>query len=419
MRLPAAALRWGAGDQALSSVTNFAILVVVARSAGPVDLGVFAIFTAGYSTVTYVNESLVSEPFIVRHTAIAREAWRARVREATAASVALGALCSLALLISAFIAGGTLGGLLLLGAVCAPALLVQDTIRFAFFAAGRQRTAFCNDLLWGVLQLAGYLIVHATHTHSLVAVVATWAGAGAVAGCAGLWQARALPQMSRTVAWLRAHHDLWRFILLERLSGQGAMYLSLVGIGAFAGLSAVAAVRAAQSLFGPLYITLNAVRIVMLPSLVATSGDRRRRRVHMTVLFTVLIAAACGAVITFLPGPVGRALFGATWPLVAPLLLFVSLSRITGSAAEAWRLGLLSGASVRRSLAARVALATALIIGTAAGAALAGARGAVVAEAIVFPLGAALFFRQFLVSTRSTSAGARMRALLVDAEMLG
>ena len=418
MRLPAA-LRWGAADQVVSSITNFAILVLVARSAAPVALGMFAIFTAGYSTVTYVNESLVSEPFVVRHTSLAREAWRARVREATAASVALGLVCSVLLAVSAFAVGGALGGLLLLGAVCAPGLLVQDTIRFAFFGAGRQRSAFCNDLLWGVLQLAGYLIVHATLPHSLVAVVATWAGAGAVAGGVGLWQARAVPQLSKTWSWLRAHHDLWRFILLERLSGQGAMYLSLVGIGAFAGLSAVAAVRAAQALFGPLYITLNAVRIVMLPSLVATPRESRRPRVQMTVLFTVFVAVACGAVITLLPARIGTALFGTTWPLVAPLLIFVSLSRITGSAAEAWRLGLLSGASVGRSLAARVALATALIVGTAAGAAVGGARGAVIAEAIIFPLGAALFLRQFLVSTRSSAAGARMRGLLVDAEVLG
>lgn len=418
MRLPAG-LRWGACDQAVSSVTNFAILVLVARSASPVALGMFAIFAAGYSTVTYINESLVSEPFVVQHTSLAREVWRARVCEATGASVALGLLCSVLLAISAFRVGGALGGLLLLGAVCAPGLLVQDTIRFAFFAAGRQRSAFCNDLLWGALQLAGYLIVHATRTQSLVAVVATWTGAGAVAGGVGLWQASAVPQLSKTRVWLRAHHDLWRFILLERLTGQGAMYLSLVGIGAFAGLSAVAAVRAAQALFGPLYITLNAVRIVMLPSLVATPADSRRRRVQRTVLFTVLIAAACGAVITLLPAQIGTALLGATWPLASPLLIFVSLSRITGGAAEAWRLGLLSGASVRRSLAARVALATALIVGTAAGAAVAGARGAVIAEAIIFPLGAALFLRQFLVSTRGNAAGARMRGLLVDAEVLG
>ena len=418
MRIPARA-RWGAGDQVLSSVTNFAILVLVARSVGPAELGVFAIFTAGYATVTFINESLVSEPFVVRHTAVAVATWRTRLSEASACAIVLGAICSLGLFGAALALGGTLGSLLALGALCAPGLLLQDTIRFAFFAAGRQRSAFLNDLTWGVLQLIGFVAVETTGTRSLLAVVATWAGAGAVAGAFGLVQAHVMPQMRGAVAWLRQHHDLWRYILLERLSGQGAMYLSLVGIGAIAGLAAVAAVRAAQSLFGPLYITINAARIVMLPSLVSAAPERRRRLVHATAIGFILMAAVCGVAITFLPGRVGVALFGATWPLVTPLLVFVAAGRVLGSSAEAWRLGLLSAASVRRSLRARLVVTAAVIGGTAAGAALAGARGAVIGEAIALALGTAVFAYQFFLSRKRGAPSARpLPVLTAEPELL-
>ena len=419
MRIPARA-RWGAGDQVLSSVTNFAILVLVARSVGPIELGVFAIFTAGYSTVTYVNESLISEPFVVRHTAIAPGAWRARLADASACAILLGAVCAAGLAVAALLAGGTLGALLALGAVCAPGLLLQDAIRFAFFAAGRQRSAFLNDLTWGVLQLTGFVAVALTHTRSLVLVAATWAGAGAIAGVLGLVQARVLPRMPGAVSWLREHDDLWRYILLERLSGQGAMYLSLVGIGAIAGLAAVAAVRAAQALFGPLYITINAARIVMLPSLVSASLERRRRLVQATAMGFILIAAICAVIITFLPGRIGVALFGNTWPLVTPLLVFVAIGRVLGSSAEAWRLGLLSASSVRRSLGARLIVTAAVIGGTASGSALAGARGAVIGEAAALALGTAVFAYQFFRSRRGAASTARLRTLLTsEPELLG
>lgn len=396
----------------LSSVTNFAILVLVARSVGPVELGVFAIFTAGYSTVTFINESLISEPFVVRHTAVAPAAWRARLSDASACAIVLGAVCALGLAGAAVAVGGTFGSLLALGALCAPGLLLQDTIRFAFFAAGRQRSAFLNDLIWGVLQLIGFAAVEVTGARSLVAVVATWACAGAVAGVFGLVQARVVPHLPGAVAWLRQHHDLWRYILLERLSGQGAMYLSLVGIGAIAGLAAVAAVRAAQALFGPLYITINAARIVMLPSLVSADPARRSRLVHATAIGFLLTAVVCGAIITLLPGRVGVALFGATWPLITPLLVFVAAGRVLGSSAEAWRLGLLSAASVRRSLGARLVVTAAVIGGTATGAALAGARGAVIGEALALAVGTAVFSYQFFLSRKVGAPSARPRPVL-------
>ena len=35
-----------------------------------------------------------------------------------------------------------------------PGLMLQDSYRFAFFAAGKGGLAFVNDTVWGVLQVA-------------------------------------------------------------------------------------------------------------------------------------------------------------------------------------------------------------------------------------------------------------------------
>ena len=399
---------WGVADQVASSVSNFAVLVIIARAVGPVELGVFAIFTAGYVTATYINESLVSEPFVVRHTGPCDAVWKAHVAAAAGCSLVFGSAGSVVLGVAALLSHGSAQSLLVIAAVCAPGLLLQDTLRFAFFAAGRQRTAFLNDLAWVVLQFGGFLALQPLgQARGVAPLTAAWAVAGALCGALGLWQARVIPRPRLARRWLRDHHDLWRFILLERLSGQGAMYLSLIGIGAVAGLSAVAAVRAAQALFGPLYIVGNATRIVLLPWLVTGTPQRRRHQVHLFAFGLSCAAGLWGVAATLLPAHIGVGLFGATWPLVAPLLGILALDRMAGSLAEAWRVGLLSAASVKRSLAARAVVAVSLVIGTTIGAALHGALGAVIAGAVVMPIGAALFGRQFMIATRTPAPAAR------------
>ena len=405
---------WGVGDQLISSVTNFGILVLVARNVSPDQLGVFAIFLAAYSTVGFVNESLVSEPFVVRVTGSAPDRCRAELAAATGCSLGLGVALSSLLGLGALLTGGSLRVLLIVGAVCAPGLLVQDTLRFAFFSGKKPRSAFLNDLAWGVLQLGGFAAVQLSGEQSLGALVLTWAGAGALAGAGGLVQARIVPLPQRTLMWLRDHHDLWLFILPERLSGQGAMYLSLICIGGFAGLAAAAAVRAAQTLFGPLNIVINAARILLLPSLVVASAKKRRSRVHRLALGLAALAALWGGVLMLIPATLGRGLLGETWPLVPMLIGLMTIDRVGAAAAEACRLGLVAASNVRRSFAARVMVAIAAVAGASIGSALGGAHGAVLAGAVVMPLGAALFYRQSLAAT-----GDLRRALpVVTAELV-
>lgn len=411
---------WGVGDQVISSVTNFGILVLVARTVSPDQLGVFAIFIAAYSTVAFVNESLVSEPFVVRFSSTTRVSQATGLAAATGCSVVLGLALSFLLGLGALVTDGSLRALLVVGAACAPGLLVQDTMRFAFFSGRTPRNAFLNDGAWALIQLAGFATVQLSGQRSLGVLVLTWAGAGAAAGGLALVQAHVAPCPLHARAWLHDHRDLWVFILPERLSGQGAMYVSLICIGGIAGLAAAAAVRAAQTLFGPLNILMNAARIVLLPSLVVASPPKRRRRVHLLAIGLAIVAVVCGGALMLIPASVGRELLGATWPLVSPLIVLMTIDRVGAAAAEACRLGLVAASNVKRSFVARLIVATAVITGASIGSAFGGAHGAVLAGAVVMPLGAALFYRQ----SSLVAAGEAKRTLpptaveRVEAELL-
>ena len=62
-------MQWGVVDQAVSSITNFAICIAVARQAPPAEFGAFSLALTLYVTLLWASRSLTTEPFVVRFTA--------------------------------------------------------------------------------------------------------------------------------------------------------------------------------------------------------------------------------------------------------------------------------------------------------------------------------------------------------------
>ena len=57
---------WGLGDQALSSMTNFAVGILVARSVSVADFGAYALAFSAYCFILGISRALATEPFAVR-----------------------------------------------------------------------------------------------------------------------------------------------------------------------------------------------------------------------------------------------------------------------------------------------------------------------------------------------------------------
>src|SRR4051794_21024658 len=71
-RLKTAGVRragWGFFDQALSSVSNFALSAVVAATVSAVDFGSFTIAYAVYGVFAGISGGLASIPLVVRYSA--------------------------------------------------------------------------------------------------------------------------------------------------------------------------------------------------------------------------------------------------------------------------------------------------------------------------------------------------------------
>ena len=76
-------LGWGLADQALSSLTNFALAVLVARTVGTAELGAFGLAFTTYTITLGATRALCSEPLTVRYSATGEAEWREGASAAT------------------------------------------------------------------------------------------------------------------------------------------------------------------------------------------------------------------------------------------------------------------------------------------------------------------------------------------------
>src|ERR1700679_3150704 len=144
-------LSWGVADQAVSSLTNFAVSIYVARVLGAAQLGAFSLAFVTYGFLLNASRGLATDPLLVRYSGVDHAIWRQAVAKCTGTAASVGLVAAACTLVAAALMHGTTrAGFLALG-LTLPGLLLQDSWRFSFFAAGRGLQAFLNDLVWAVV----------------------------------------------------------------------------------------------------------------------------------------------------------------------------------------------------------------------------------------------------------------------------
>src|SRR5271156_6591470 len=72
-------LGWGVGDQAVSSLTNFAVSIYIVRALGPVQFGAFSLAYVTYGFALNASRGLSTDPLMVRFSGVPESKWRAAV----------------------------------------------------------------------------------------------------------------------------------------------------------------------------------------------------------------------------------------------------------------------------------------------------------------------------------------------------
>jgi O-antigen/teichoic acid export membrane protein len=401
------AAAWPLVDQGLYSASNLVLAVLVARQATLDEFGAFSLAYAVSVVVLGTTDGLIGEALAV--TSGDREEAMARRSLASAAGAALlvGVVAALALGLVAAVAPGPVGPLFGAFALLQPALFLQSAWRFGAFTLRRPRTAVANDTVWVGVQVAALALVLATGHDSPPVLVLAWGSGAVVAAVYGAFQFALVPAVRGSLTWLRETAHLGGRFAAEFLGTFGASQLALALIGAIAGFAAIAQVRGAQVLFGPLNTLANGLRVAAVPVAVRlrARGGRHLDRFVVTVgvLFTAAVVVWTGLLLV-VPDDAGRAIMGDSWLEARDTVPAMAANVVTTGFAAAFVVGLRGLADAKASLRGRLGAGGVKVAGAVIGAVLAGGIGGAWGLAAAGVIGTALLWRQYVeAKARSTT----------------
>lgn len=348
---------WVVVDQGISSFSNFAAAVLVARSVSDRSFGAFTVAFLVYTFVLSVGRALVSQPLAIR--ASARTEQHDEIAAASGAALFCGAVSGLIVSSAGVAVGGPTGEALMVTGVLLPALLLQDTWRFALFTVGRPARAAVNDLAWLGAQVTLIVLVLRMVGTSVTLLTAAWASGAVVAAALGVRQTAVSPAIGQALGYLRRHLALgWRFAG-ENVVGNGSFQLTMLAIGTTVGVAGVGALRGAAVLFGPLQVAIFALATGGI-----AEGSRLLERLPHRVLpllaavSAVLFAVSLtwGGLLLAVPDSLGHDVLGDTWPAARELV--VPYAATTGG----WAVAVGALLALRIVAAASASLRLALII---------------------------------------------------------
>jgi O-antigen/teichoic acid export membrane protein len=390
-------------DQALAGASNVLIAVLAARVLGVESFGLFGIVFIVYTMLQGVSRALVCDPLLV-HAEEATE----RPGEAIGTSCVLGLGVAVVVLfggIGARMWDARLGDALIVLALCAPLLVLQDLGRYLGFATRRPSSSVALDATWLGLLVLAVVALFATDHRSLAWFIGAWAGSGAVTGLL-VFGPRRHRGARPGLAWLRFTWSFsWRY-LISYSATQGAALVGSSAVGALSGARALGAVQGTILLARP-YGTFQIAAVAAGVGEIARTGQDgrgvRRQGLRISGL-TTAVALLNTAVMLVLPGALGRLVLGDTLERARPLLLatgvqLVCLGVITGA-----RAGLLGARMIRKAMRIDVASTVLLLLATVSGASADGAAGALWGVALAQGVLAVVWWTVFWAHTAQQRA---------------
>lgn len=399
-------LSWGVVDQAVSSLTNAAVSIYVARTLGAVQFGAFSIAYVTFAFALNASRGLSTDPLMVRFSGAELPAWRRATASCTGTAAVVGLVAGACVMVVAMLLSGTTRAAFLALGLTMPGLLLQDSWRYAFFALGRGFQAVLNDLACAVLLIPALFLLRKTGHADVFWFVFAWGMASAVAAVLGPLQARVVPKLPNIWVWVLQHRDLGFRYVAEGTSSSASGQLRTYGIGLILGLATVGYVGASATLMGPMTILLLGMSLVAIPE----AARVLQRSPQRLPLFCLLVSGALSAaallwgvvLLVALPRGLGAWLLGSIWRPTYPLVLPQMLSVIGQCVGVGAAVGLHGLGAARRSLRAAILSAVTYVVCSLAGAVMAGAIGTVLGSVVATWTAALVLWWQLRTAIRES-----------------
>lgn len=395
------------GDQLVSSASNFALGILVARAGGPDALGAFSIAFLAWLALMGANRALVAEAMIV----VGRpEGSRSEPDRGLPATLIVGSVAAagLALLAGAFHVLGTPLPAILALAPWLPSLLAQDYFRWMAFRLQRPQQALVSDLVFVLVQAAATLGLLALGRTTVPAFIASW-GIGATVGA--IVGFTLLDTRKHTIRGGAAHlRSLWsrsRWLLAEFgtsfVAGQGHLILLPILLST----REFGLYRAGSSLITPIALLFTVSLSVGLPECsrrlrVDGSPGVREHASKLTIAVVTTTSAYCCAIALFAPALLplvyGPEFVGATVITLLTAISYVISSTYVGNCLALKAVRQLRPLWMLRMVSAVASILSTVVLARSFG--LVGAGYASIVADSVYAIGTlALYYRTFKHST--------------------
>ena len=360
---------WALLDQLLSSGTNFATGIVIARTLGPAGYGSFALAFGAWVLVMGLGRALLTQPYMVTASGLPETEWKDATSNAAGAILLLGVAVGFLLVAVGIVVGlhDPTGRALAAVGLFVPPLSIQDFWRFAAFSQRVPRKAAANDGIWAVIQAVALATFIGTDSLTPATAIVAW-GTGALAGAVyGNWQFGARPVFGRALRmWLRKIAALGGWFALSSATYQIGSYGVLILLGTGLGRAALGGLRSTMNLFAPAQLVASSGESVMLPTAVRMVREGRVADLRSACIVYSLGLAACfagaGGVLLYF-GPVAyRLVFGTEFAAVRDLVPAVLVQTVAGALASGPSVGIRALAQGRTLAGLQAASSTAKVL---------------------------------------------------------
>jgi O-antigen/teichoic acid export membrane protein len=417
---------WTVIDQALSSISNFLLAVLIASTVSLAEFGVFSVAYSIYMFAMGASRALFSEPLLVRNRSAQPDQDAPRSPEETNASIGgallVGTLIGAVVTLVGALAGFAMGGSLIAVGLCLPGLLLQDAFRMGVIADGSPKLAAANDALWAVLMVGGLYTALAMEIAGVATLIAAWGASGGLAALIGIVVSSYRPHVTRVKRFLRQHRETAPRFFGEYVIGEGSVHAGVWAIGAVAGLEVLGALRAAMTILGPIRVLIMVAPVAAVPELtrlLAGSRERFERMVRLVVVGLVISIWLWAGAAWLIPEGIGSAAFGDSWLPGRSVLLPMALWLALTAAYSGFKTGLRALGDARRSLSSRLLSAPPLVIGGILGAWLGGATGAAYGRAAGASVGVYVWSRAYRQAVKDWPATESSPAPVGDVPVRG
>ena len=248
----------------MSSLSNFAVNIYIARTLGAAQYGAFSLAYVTYGFALNASRGLATDPLLVRFSGTDIPTWRRAVGRCTGTATVVGLVAGAVVLgVAALLSGTARLAFLALG-LTLPGLLLQDSWRFSFFAldaAARHSSTtrsgrWCCFLPWCSCGRPATRTCSGSSSRGAQRPPSRprWAPAGP-------GHAQAAPPRGVGVR----HRDLGPRYLAEGTANSASTQLRNYGVGIILGLAAVGYVQAATTLMGPFMVIFFGMGLVTVP----------------------------------------------------------------------------------------------------------------------------------------------------------